>query len=59
MYLHVDSIADDENKIRILVDIGAALNIENKRYHSWGRSQCHIMISEYFECGTDTEYDFV
>ena len=33
IYLHVGTIADDENKMRMLVDTGAAINTCNKEYH--------------------------
>ena len=33
VYLHIESITDDENKMRTLVDIGAAMNTGNNAYH--------------------------
>ena len=35
IYLHIGSIADDENKMRMLVDTGTAMNTYNKAYHQW------------------------
>ena len=57
VYLHIESITDDENKIRILVDTGAAMNTGNNAYHQRVMSQSPSMIAEYLERGADNEYD--
>ena len=52
-------LVDDENKMSILVDTGATMNIGDNTYHQWVMSQCHSMVAEYIECGPNTEYDVV
>ena len=52
-------LADDENKMSMLVDIGAAMNTGNKTYHQWVMTQCPSMVAEYIECDPNTDYDIV
>ena len=52
-------LSDDENKMSMLVDTGAAMNTGNKTYHQWVMSQCPSMAAEYIECGLNTDYDVV
>ena len=50
---------DNENKMSILVDTGAAMNTGNKTYHQWVMSQCPSIVNEYIEYGPNTDYDIV
>ena len=59
IHLHVDTIANEENKIRTLVSIGVVMNTCNKDYHYWVIFQYPSMVSEYLECGPGTEYNIV
>ena len=52
-------LADDENKMSMLVDIGAAMNTGNKTYHQWVMTQCPSMVAEYIECDPNTDYNVV
>ena len=47
--MYVGTIANDENKIRIPVDTGTALNTTMSQYPS--------TVAEYLEFGADTQYD--
>ena len=57
--LHLGSVEDDENKIRMLLNTGAAMNSGNLTYHLWIMSQCPEMVGEFIQCVDDTEYDVV
>ena len=50
---------DEENKMRMLVDTGAAMNTGNIDFHMWVMSQCPDIVDEFLQCGKDTEYDVV
>ena len=47
--MYVGTIANDENKMRIPVDTGTALNTTMSQYPS--------TVAEYLEFGADTQYD--
>ena len=57
VHLNIGLLVNEQNKIRMLVDTGAAMNAGNLDYHKWVMSQCPIMMAEY--CGAGTEYDVV
>ena len=57
--MYIDSIADGENKMRILVDTSAAMSTDSKVYHQYVMYQYPRMIAEYLERGVDTKYDMV
>ena len=57
--LHLGSVEDEENKMRMLLDTGAAMNSGNLTYHLWVMSQCLEMVGEFIQCGDDTGYDVV
>ena len=59
VHLHVGTIVDDENKMRIFVDTDDVITTGNKVYHQWVMTQYPNMVSEYLECGDNTEYDVV
>ena len=59
IYLNIGLLVDKENKIRMLVNTGTAMNTGNLDYHKWVMSQCPSMVAEYLECGASTEYDVV
>ena len=50
---------DEENKMRMLMDTGAAMNTGNIDFHMWVMSQCPDIVDEFLQCGKDTEYDVV
>ena len=49
--------ADD--KMRLLVNTGVAMNSGNLYFHLWVIFQCPSIMAEYLQCGEDTEYDIV
>ena len=55
----IDMLSDEENKMSVLVDTGAAISTGDKTYHQWVMSQCPSMVFEYIECGSNTDYDVV
>ena len=55
----IGMLSDDENKMSMRVDTGAAMNTGNKTYHQWVMSQCPNMAAEHIECGPNTDYDIV
>ena len=57
--LHLGSIEDDESKMRMLLDTGAAMNSSNLIYHLWVMSQYPKMVGEFIQCGDGTGYDVV
>ena len=59
VYLNIGLIMNNENKNKMLVDTGAAMNTGNKDHYLWVISQCPSMIAEYLACGADAEYDVV
>ena len=52
-------LEDDENKVRMLVDTGAAMNMGNCRFHMFVMSQCPDIVDEFLQYGKDTAYDDV
>ena len=52
-------LEDEENKMRMLVDIGAVINIGNFDFHMWVMSQCPYIVDDFLQCGKDTDYDVV
>ena len=57
--IHVGLLEDDENKMIMLVDTGAALNSGNLTYHLWVMSKCPEMVGEFVQCGGKSDYDVV
>ena len=57
--LHLGSVEDEENKMRMLLDTGAAMNSGNLTYHLGVMSQCPEMVGKFIQCGDGTEYDVV
>ena len=57
--IHLGLIEDEENKMRMLLDTGVAMNSSNLNCHLWVVSQCPEMIGEYIQCGANTGYDVV
>ena len=57
--LILGSREEEENKMRMLVDTGAAMNTGNIDFHLWVMSQCPDIVDEFLQCGTNTEYDVV
>ena len=49
-------LVDDEYEMSMLVDTCATMNTGGKIYHQWVMSQCHNMVAEYIECGSNTKY---
>ena len=52
-------MVDEENKIRMLLDTGAAMNSGSLAYHLWVMSQCPEMVAEFIQYEDDTGYDVV
>ena len=46
--LILGTLADEKNKIRMLVDTGAAMNTGNLRFHMLVMSQCPDIVDEFF-----------
>ena len=40
-------LEDDENKVRMLVDTGAAMNMGNCRFHMFVMSQCPDIVDNF------------
>ena len=57
--LHLSSVEDEENKIRMLLDTGATMNSGNLTYRLWVMSQCPEVIGEFIQCDDGTGYDVV
>ena len=57
--LHLGSVEDEENKMRMLLDTGAAMNSCSLTYHLWFISQCPEMMGEFTQCGDSMGYDVV
>ena len=55
--LHLGSVEDEENKMRMLLDTRAAINSGNLTYHHWVMSQCPEMVGEFIQCGDGTGYN--
>ena len=55
--LHLGSVEDEENKMRMLLDTGAAMDSGSLTYHLWVMSQCPEMVGEFIQCGDGTGYD--
>ena len=56
---YLEGKKDDDNRMRILFDIGAAMNTGYLNYHLWVVSQRSERIVEYLQCGEGTEYAVV
>ena len=52
--LHLGNPEDDENRMRMLVDTGAAMNTGDLKYYQWVMSQCPDIVDEYQQCVKDT-----
>ena len=50
-------LEDEANKMRMLVDAGAAMNPGNFDFHMWVMSQCPNIVDEFLQCRKDTAYD--
>ena len=57
--LILGSLEGEENKMRMLVDTGSAINTGNLRFHMWVMSQCPDIVDEFLQYGNDTLYDVV
>ena len=51
----IGMLSDDENKMSMIVEMGAAMNIGDNTYHQWVMYQCPCMVTEYIECGPNTD----
>ena len=49
--LHLGSVEDNENKKRMLLNTGDAMNSGNFTYHLWVMSQCPDIVGEFIQCG--------
>ena len=45
--IRLGSVEDEENKMRILLDTGAAMNLGSLVYHLWVMSQYPEMVAEF------------
>ena len=50
---------DDENRIRMLVDTGTAMNTGDFQYHMWVMYQCPDIVDTFLQCGKDPAYNVV
>ena len=46
-FLHLGIPEDDENRMQMLVDTGAAMNTGGLTYHLWVMSQCPDIVEDY------------
>ena len=58
VHLHLASVEDEENKMRMLLDTRASMNVGSLAYHLSVTSQCPEMVGELIQCGDDTGYNF-
>ena len=58
-FLHLGIPEDDENRMQMLVDTGAAMNTCDLKYYLWVMSQCPDIVEEFMQCGKDTDYEIV
>lgn len=59
VYLHLGLVDNEENKIRMLLDAGDAMNSGNLTYHILVMLEFLEMVGEFIQCGADTRYDVV
>ena len=59
MCLHLGIPKDDENRMQMLVDTGAAMNTGDLKYHLWVMSQCPDIVEDFLQSDKDTDYDVV
>ena len=57
--LHIDIPEDDENGIRVLVDIGTTMNTRSLEFCLWVMYQCLEMMKDYLYYDKGTAYDVV
>ena len=57
--LYFGLIVDEENKTKMLLDTGAAVNFGNLSYHFWLRPEHPEMVGEFVQYGDNTGYDVV
>ena len=57
--IHLGIPEDDEHRMQMLVNTGAAMNTGDLKYHLWKISQCPDIVEEFLQCGKDTDYDVV
>ena len=57
--LHLGLVDNEENKIRMLLDTGDAMNSGNLTYHILVMLEFLEMVGEFIQCGADTRYDVV
>ena len=57
IYLHLDLIEVEENKMRILLNTGAAMNFGNLSYDLWAILEYPEIVGELIQCGDSTGYD--
>ena len=57
--LHIGSLENDENRMRMLADTGPAMNTRNLNYHLRVMYQCPETVEEYSKCRKDDVYDVV
>ena len=57
--LHLGSIDDDENKMRMLLDTGTAMNSGCLTYQLWVMSQCTDMVGVFIQGCDGTGYGVV
>ena len=50
-------LEDNGNKMRMLVETGAAMNTGNLRFHMWVMFQYPDIVDDRLQCGKDTAYD--
>ena len=54
--LHLSTVDDAKNYIRILLNTGGAMNICNFSYHLWIMSQYPEMVRNFFQYDVNIEY---
>ena len=57
--LHTDNLENDKNRIPMLANIGATLNIGNLQYHLWVKYQYPEIVVEYLQSSKNTVYNIV
>ena len=57
--LNLGSVEEEKNKIRMILDTGAAMNPGNLTCHLWIMLECPEIVGSFIQCGTETGYDVV
>ena len=57
--LHLGSVEDEKNKMRMLLNTDAVMNLGSLAYYLWIVLQCPEMVCDFIQCCDGTRYDIV